>query len=88
MLELKDASHETINVYLWGELSNLELNQGDIVIVNGGRVSNFGGKSINCGSEYCKIIVNPTREIVPDIHKYIDIENINLVAKNKSQIIE
>ena len=61
---------------------------GDIIAINGGRISNFNGKSINCGSEHSKIYVNPSREMVPDVENHIDIEGINIVAKSKSKIIE
>eukprot|EP00347_Sterkiella_histriomuscorum_P022069 403331791 len=86
ILEIVDNSNESINVTLWGELSNLEFNEGDIVIINGGRISNYGGKSINCGSEHCKIIINPSREVVSDLENYINVDKINLVAKTKQQI--
>ncbi|CDW83621.1 replication protein a 70 kda dna-binding subunit-like [Stylonychia lemnae] len=81
---LVDNTNEVINVNLWGDLSNIEINEGDIVIINGARVSTFGGKSLNCGSEYCKIIINPTREEVSDIDRYVDLSNANLVAKHRS----
>ena len=84
VFSIVDNSKEVINVNLWGDLSNIEVNEGDIVIINGARVSTFGGKSLNCGSEYSKIIINPTREEVPDIDDFIEIASANLVAKHRS----
>ena len=56
---------------LWGELSNIEVKEGDVVAINGARVSNFGGKSLNCSFEHCKILVNPSSNIVEDLATYI-----------------
>jgi hypothetical protein len=42
-------NNQSIPINLWGELSKLEISEGDLVVINGARVSNFGGKSLNCG---------------------------------------
>ena len=43
------GSLESIPINLWGELSKLDIFEGDLVVINGARVSNFGGRSLNCG---------------------------------------
>jgi hypothetical protein len=57
-----DPSKECINVNFWGDLSELNVKEGDIVVINGARVVNFGGKSLNVGSEHAKVFINPTNE--------------------------
>jgi ssDNA-binding replication factor A large subunit len=47
VFSIMDKSNECINVNVWGELSELQINEGDILAINGARVSNFGGKSLN-----------------------------------------
>jgi hypothetical protein len=64
-------------VCLWGELSNIRIKEGDIVVINGARVSTYQGKSLNCGKEYSKIIINPTRDVVTDLEKFVDISYCN-----------
>ena len=46
---LIDKTLESIPINLWGELSKLDIFEGDLVVINGARVSNFGGRSLNCG---------------------------------------
>jgi hypothetical protein len=59
LFSLMDISTTTIIVNLWGDYSNLPLCEGDIIAINGARVSNFGGKSLNCAIDHAKIFVNP-----------------------------
>lgn len=85
-----DRTEEAINVNLWGELSNIELGEMDIVLINGGRMSNFGGgnnsmvkalgKTINCAAEYCKVFINPSRELAPNLGDFVDLSLSNMAA--------
>jgi hypothetical protein len=70
---LIDKNQESIAVNLWGELSKLDIFEGDLVVINGARVSNFGGKSLNCGQEHCKILVNPNFETVNDLDEFVNL---------------
>jgi hypothetical protein len=71
MFSLTDNSKETITVNLWGDYSNLPLCEGDIIVINGARVSIFGGKSLNCSIDHAKVFVNPTKQIVPNLDRYV-----------------
>jgi len=51
------------------------------VVLNGARVSNFGGKSLNCRTDHCKVLVNPEASKVNDIEKFIDLSLANLKDK-------
>lgn len=78
---LIDRTDELITVNLWGNLSHLEINELDIVIINGGRVSNFAsGKVLNCGDDYCKVIINPGKELAFNILEFIDVAMSNSAA--------
>ena len=62
ILSIIDKSNECINVNFWGELSKLQIKEGDIIAINGARVSNFGGKSLNLSEEHAKVVINPDKE--------------------------
>jgi hypothetical protein len=50
------------------------LREGDLIIINGARVSQFGGKSLNCSQEHCKIYINPDEDtIFDDLSLYVDL---------------
>jgi hypothetical protein len=46
---LIDRNRDMITVYFWGELSRMFVSEGDLLVLNGARVSSFAGKSLNCG---------------------------------------
>ena len=75
---LNDKNNQSIPINLWGELSKLEISEGDLVVINGARVSNFGGKSLNCGHEHCKILVNPSVDTVNDLDKFVDLNRFKV----------
>ena len=62
ILSIIDKSNECINVNFWGELSKLQIKEGDIIAINGARVSNFGGKSLNLSEEHAIVVINPDKE--------------------------
>ena len=41
MLNITDRTKEFITVFLWGELSRIKIREGDVIVINGGRVSSF-----------------------------------------------
>lgn len=59
-----DNSNECINVNIWGEMSENIIKEGDMIIINGARVTNFGGKSLNVSSEHAQIFINPGEDII------------------------
>jgi hypothetical protein len=69
---LIDNSNECINVNLWGELSKKIIKEGDIIVINGARVTNYGGKNLNCSPEHAKVFVNPGPDIVDNIKSLVD----------------
>ena len=45
---------------MWGSLATqFELEAGQIVGVKNARVSEFNGKSLNCGDDHCEVIFSP-----------------------------
>lgn len=59
LFTISDKANDMINVYMWGELSKSKVSEGDLIVINGARVSNFGGKSLNCSQEHSKVLINP-----------------------------
>jgi Replication protein A OB domain len=79
-----DKNLDQITVYFWGDLSRMYISVGDIVIMNGARVSNFQGKSLNCGTEHCKILVNPAQDSINDLEKFVDVsKSLSKFRQNK-----
>ena len=81
IFNIMDRSSDIITVYIWGELAVTQITDGDLIVMNGARVSNFGGKSLNCGQDHCKLLVNPPLEQVNEnISQFVDL------ARCKSEV--
>eukprot|EP00347_Sterkiella_histriomuscorum_P019324 403342085 len=58
-----DESFCSISLTIWGEgfcQRMNEVGQGDILAMKGGRLSEFGGKTINVADDHASIMVNPS----------------------------
>ena len=76
-----DRSSDIITVYVWGELSATKISEGDFIVMNGARVSNFGGKSLNCSHDHCKLLINPQLDSFADeITRFVDLTNCKAYA--------
>ncbi len=51
-ITLADESNLTISVSLWGKNAAKLFEFGSVVAIKGARVSDYGGKSLNCGDEH------------------------------------
>ncbi|TNV82512.1 hypothetical protein FGO68_gene2808 [Halteria grandinella] len=82
-----DRMNDMITVYLWGDLSReTKVREGDVIIINGARVSQFGGKSLSCSIEHCKIYINPEEESVSDeLSKYVDLRRCRAYRERYDQ---
>lgn len=56
-----DDSCCSITLTLWGDMCerNSKVVNGDILAIKGGRVSEYGGKSINVADDHANLTVNP-----------------------------
>ena len=56
-----DESCCAITLTLWGEICqrNLALTNGDIVALKGGKISDFGCKSVNVADDHASMTINP-----------------------------
>mmetsp|Transcript_13721 Transcript_13721/g.13434 ORF Transcript_13721/g.13434 Transcript_13721/m.13434 type:complete len:122 (+) Transcript_13721:118-483(+) len=78
VIALSDNSNQSINVNVWGELSSIQINEGDVVAINGARVTSFAGKSLNVSADHAKVFINPDRNLIPDLEKSVNLK----LAKN------
>ena len=53
-----DDSLRAVDLAFWGAYSQEEFKQGDIIIVKNGKLSSYGGVSVNVDSESSEIFVN------------------------------
>jgi hypothetical protein len=85
--QLIDRDADMITVYLWGDMSRMFISEGDLLILNGARVSHFNGKSLNCGQEHCKVLVNPPLDsIQDDIERFVDIKRAKGYLLRQAQV--
>lgn len=55
-----DHTNNQIKVTVWGDIDpSLELVMGNVIAVKNARVSDYGGKSINCSSDSSQFYINP-----------------------------
>lgn len=73
VFSIMDKSKECINVNVWGSLSSIRVNEGDILAINGARVTSFGGKSLNVSQEHAKIIINPSKNLIENLDEFVDL---------------
>ena len=52
----------SIMATLWGDVANTELGVGSIVAIRAARVSQYGGLSLNIGSDHASVAVDPAGE--------------------------
>lgn len=77
-----DRSADIITVYVWGELSSTKIKEGDLIVMNGARVSHFGGKSLNCSHDHCKLLVNPALDLfADDLNRFVDVSRCPAYSK-------
>ena len=65
-----DQSNEKMELTLWRNLTQLNINNGDILVCKKIRVNDFGGKNMTTTTE-SKIYINPIISDFPDISKEI-----------------
>ena len=65
-----DQSNEKMELTLWRNLTQLKINNGDLLVCLKLRVNDFGGKNITTTTE-SKIFINPPIADFPDISKEI-----------------
>lgn len=76
-----DESNEKMELTLWRHLTQLKINNGDILLIKKVRINDFGGKNITSTSD-TKIFINPLISQFPFLSK--EIENLkNFSEKNK-----
>ena len=63
-VKIIDDSHSSIELAIWGDLCKKvdEYGQGDVLALKGGRISEYGGKTINVADDHSNIILNPDLE--------------------------
>jgi len=58
---IADESGVKISVTMWGSLSNLmNYEIGQVLAIKNAKVSDYGGKSLNCGDDTSAIYLNPS----------------------------
>ena len=65
-----DQSNEKMELTLWRNLTQLNLNNGDVLVCKKVRINDFGGKNLTSTTD-SKIIINPPGEQFPEITKEI-----------------
>ena len=65
-----DQSNEKMELTLWRNFTQLNLNNGDLLVCQKVRVNDFGGKNLTSTTE-SKIFINPPISDFPDISKEI-----------------
>ena len=65
-----DQSNEKMELTLWRNFTQLNINNGDLLVCKKVRVNDFGGKNLTSTTE-SKIFVNPPASNFPDISKEI-----------------
>ena len=65
-----DQSNEKMELTLWRNFTQLDINNGDILVCKKVRVNDFGGKNLTSTTD-SKIFINPTGGNFPDIAKEI-----------------
>ena len=65
-----DQSNEKMELTLWRNFTQLNINNGDLLVCKKVRVNDFGGKNLTSTTE-SKIFINPPPENFPDISKEI-----------------
>ena len=57
-----DESMCSISLTLWGDICQRSesLQRGDIIAFKGGRVSEYGGKSVNLADDHTTLFINPS----------------------------
>ena len=65
-----DQSNEKMELTLWRNFTQLNINNGDLLICKKVRVNDFGGKNLTSTTD-SKIFINPPVESFPDIAKEI-----------------
>ena len=78
---ITDESNEKMELTLWRHLTQLKINNGDILLIKKVRINDFGGKNITSTSD-TKIYINPLISQFTFLSK--EIENLkNFSDKNK-----
>jgi replication factor A1 len=56
-IQIMDASHSKVVVSFWGEeaCEQVKVVRGDIIAIKGAKVSEYGGKSLNCSGKGCQV---------------------------------
>ena len=58
-----DDTGVSIMATLWGsDMAGLDLQVGQVVAIKGARVSEYGGKSLNMGSDHAQLRLDPDEE--------------------------
>lgn len=65
-----DQSNEKMELTLWRNFTQLNLNNGDLLVCQKVRINDFGGKNLTSTTE-SKIFINPQLSQFPDISKEI-----------------
>ena len=73
-----DQSNEKMELTLWRNLTQLNMNNGDILVCKKVRVNDFGGKNLTSTTE-SKIYINPIISDFPEIAK--EIQSLKLFAE-------
>ena len=73
-----DQSNEKMELTLWRNLTQLNINNGDILICKKVRVNDFGGKNLTSTTE-SKIYINPIITDFPEISK--EIQSLKLFSE-------
>ena len=55
-IQIADDSDKAISLTLWGDLCDRDdLSLGDVLALKAGRVSEFGGRSLNCSNDHASL---------------------------------
>lgn len=70
-VQIGDESGLKIQIALWGGLANMfDLQVGQVLAVRGARVSDYGGKSLNCGDDHAMIFIEPDHQRTIDLQRW------------------
>lgn len=70
-IQLGDESGLKIQATLWGNLANMfDLQIGQVFAIKNARVSDYGGKSLNCGDDTSTVYIEPDHFRTIDLQRW------------------
>lgn len=70
-MTLGEDSGMKIQATLWGNLAHLlDLHPGQILAIKNARISEYNGKTLNCGDDHSAIYVDPNHQRTLQLQSY------------------